>query len=505
MKRFCKILSLFLVSLIIVTSIVCINVSAATRAVISFNKKDFSLNEELVATVTVNADENMQALQFTLNYNQDVIEFVSGDSSSGGAGLIKVVHPVGNSSKATLTFRFKAIKAGSASISMSDSCYVNFDEQQIAVPPQGGSVSVKSNDTSASSNANLKSLRLGVGTLSPAFSPNITTYDVLIPNSATQCLVYATTEDKNATFDVEGSSTMKIGANKRVVIVTAPNGTQKSYTLNITRSDVADDEDLTSSDTSGTTSGTSSLIGSIDSVNYTIATDISNVPLFKGFSISNALYNGTDVAIATDEGGNYKIYYLKSPDSEELIPCLLDNETNTFEKLKYVTIGENTYIFEDFPADKSVSSDYYSALAKLYGHQVKCYADNNTKLADFYYVYCFSNNRYGVYRYDSKEETLQRSPDFVLSDISDDTSTDANGNILDRFASLKGNAKIMVLCLLIAILIAIALIILLIIKIFKKNDYDDFDEDLEDIEKDFESVTFNEDFVLENEDENNDE
>ena len=502
MKKIYKVLSLFLVAIIVLTTIVCINVSAATRAVISFNKKDFSLNEELVATVTVNADENMQALQFTLNYNQDIIQFVSGDSSSGGAGVIKVVHPVGNSSKATLTFRFKAIKAGSASISMSDSSYVNFDEQQIAVPPQGGSVNVKTKDSSVSSNANLKSLRLGVGTLNPAFSPNVTTYNILIPNSATQCLVYATTEDSNATFDVEGSSTMKIGLNKRVVIVTAPNGTQKSYTLNITRSDVADDtESITSSTTSETTSGTTSLTTSMDSVNYTIATDISSVKLFKGFSISTAMYKGSDVAIATDEDGNYKIYYLKSPDSEELIPCLLDNETNTFEKLKYVTIGENTYIFEEFPEDKTVSSNYYSASAKIYGHQVKCYADNNTKLADFYYVYCFSNNRYGVYRFDSKEETLQRSPDFVLSDFTDDTGSDAKDNIFTRFSSLKGNAKIMVLCLLIAILIAIALIILLIIKIFRKSDYDDFDEDLnEDFEDEFESVTFNEDFVLEKED-----
>ena len=47
MKRFCKILSLFLVSLIIVTSIVCINVSAATRAVISFNKKDTKENSKV--------------------------------------------------------------------------------------------------------------------------------------------------------------------------------------------------------------------------------------------------------------------------------------------------------------------------------------------------------------------------------------------------------------------------------------------------------------------------
>lgn len=500
MKKNIRILIVFATILTVIFSLFSFNVSAAS-AILSFSKSSADVGDSVTVTVTVKGN-NLTGADLRITYSQDILTYVSG-ADGGGAGSLQIVDmTLSEDTSKSYSVTFKAEKAGAAQISVSGYVSDGIPASDVDI---GASATLNVVNKVLSSNANLKSLRLGVGTLSPAFSPDITSYDVLIPNSATKCLVYATTADSNATLDVQGDSAMKIGYNKRVVIVTAPNGTQKSYTLNITRSDVPDDGELTSSDASDTSSETSSLIGSIDSVNYTIATDISNVPLFKGFSISTALYNGTDVAIATDEGGNYKIYYLKSPDSEELIPCLLDNETNTFEKLKYVTIGENTYIFEEFPEDKTVSSNYYSASAKIYGHQVKCYADNNTKLADFYYVYCFSNNRYGVYRYDSKEVTLQRSPDFVLNDISDENTADANGNILDRFASLKGNAKIMVLCLLIAILIAIALIILLIIKIFKKNDYDDFDEDLEDIENDFESVTFNEDFVLENEDENNDE
>ncbi len=504
MKILSKICSFVLVCALVFTLFLGINVSAASSATISFNKKELLVNEELVATVTINADENMQSLKFVLNYDPSVLQFTSGDSSSGGAGVVTVVHPAGNSPKVTLSYRFKTLKTGNASISMSDSAYVNFDEQIVAVPPQGGSINVKTEDVTLSSNANLKSMYLGAGTLNPAFSPNITTYNVLIPNSATKCLVYATTADPDATLEVEGSSTMKIGANKRVVIVTAPDGTQKSYTLNITRSDVPDEEENTSSTTSSQSNSsiTSSLLTSLGTVNYTVATDISSVTLFKGFKASTAKYNGIDVAIATDENGYYKIYYLKSPDSEELVPCLLDNENNTFNKLKYITIGENTYIFEDFPVDKSVSEDYYSATAKVFDYTLSCYANSDTKLADFYYVYCFSEDRFGVYTYDSREKTLQRSPELVLSDISADTEPSKDTGLLARFSMLKANAKIMVVCLIVAIIIAIALIVLLIIKLFHKNDYDDFEDDFEDDE--FDSISFDENFVIDSNDNNTD-
>lgn len=491
MKKIIKFSTVLLLVFIIVFSMFSLNVFAA-KTTISFSKNTVNVGDSVSVTVNISGN-SITAADITLAYNPDVLNYTSG-AESGGAGNVRILDIMGmdiiNSKSYTIVF--KAEKAGACQISVS----AVVSEGNPAVDSEtGASATLNVVNKVLSSNANLKSLRLGVGELSPAFSPDVTTYDVLIPNSATKCLVYATTADSAATLTVEGSSAMQVGYNKRVVIVTAPNGTQKSYTLNITRSDQPDSIENTSS-----TSSDASLQTSLDELNYTIATDISNVPLFKGFSISTALYNGTDVAIATDEGGNYKIYYLKSPDSEELIPCLLDNETNTFKKLKYATIGENTYIFEEFPEDKTVSSNYYSASAKIYGNQVKCYADSNTKLADFYYVYCFSNNRYGVYRYDSKEETLQRSPDFVLSDLTDDSNIDANGNIFARFSSLKDNAKIMVICLLVAILMAIALIVLLIIKIFKKNEYDDFDEDLdEDLDDEFESVTFNEDFVLENE------
>lgn len=489
MKQQFRILITFVTVLTIILSLFSFNVSAAS-AIISFNKSTVDVGDKVTVTVTVKGN-NLTGADINITYTQDVISYVSG-ADSGGAGVLKIVDmTLSEETSKSYTVTFKAEKAGACQISTSGLVSDGIPATDVEV---GASATLNVVNKTLSSNANLKSLRLGVGQLSPAFSPNITSYDVLIPYSATKCLVYATTADSGATFDVEGSSEMKIGANKRVVIVTAPDGSQKSYTLNITRSETPDED--TTSETESTTS-TSSLMTSLGTSEYIVASDISSVNIFKGFKLSTAKYNGVDVSITTDENGIYKIYYLKSPNSEELVPCLLDNETNTFEKLKYVTLGENTYIFADFPEDKTVPSDYYTISGKVFDYTLDCYSSSDTKYTDFYYVYCYVNDKFGVYRYDSKENTLQRYPELVLLD---DASNNENvkDNIFSKFDSLKTNAKIMVISLLVAILLALALIVLIIIKLFNKNNYDDL-EDFE--EEDFEEVSFDDNFLLESDEE----
>lgn len=480
MKNFIKFIAVFLIVFTTIFSVFSVDIFAA-KATISFNKSTVNVGDNVSVTVNISGN-GITAADITLAYNPDILTYSSG-AESGGAGNVRILDIMGmeiiNSKSYTIVF--KAEKAGSCQISVS----AVVSEGNPAVDSEtGASATLNVINKELSSNANLKSLRLGVGDLSPAFSPDVTTYNILIPNSATKCLVYATTADPDATLVVQGSSTMQIGANKRIVVVTAPNGTQKSYTLNITRSDQPDDSSNISSALSTT----------LDSSNYVVATDISSVTLFKGFTASTALYNGVDVPVAVDNGGNFKIYYLKSADSDVLVPCTLDNETNTFKKLKYITQGEYTYILTEFPVDKSVSADYYPITAKISDFDIECYAEQSSELTDFYYIYCFVDEHFGVYRYDSREGTIHRFPEFKLLDSAADSEIKELG-IIDKFASLPANSKIMVLCLIVAIILAIALIVLLIIKLVQ-NDKDNFDFDNEDEEIDFENITFDNDFVI---------
>ena len=353
----------------------------------------------------------------------------------------------------------------------------------------GASATLTVNDAALSSNANLSALSLSVGSLSPSFSASKTSYSVSVKNSVTECKVYATAADPDAKVEVSGESVLQIGKNTRTVTVTAPSGAQKTYTITINRSDT---EEITSSEeTTSSETEEKPLDTTIEGVTYTVATDISAVKLFKGFTASTAKYNEQDVAIATDAEGLYKIYYLKASDSNDLVPYTFDEENQIFNKLKYFSQGENTYIYADIPTDKTISNDYYTTSVTINGDEIKCYTGSSAALTDFYYVYCFADGRYGFYRYDSRENVMQRYPEFELVDVQNvDDSSVKDDTLFNRFYSLSNNAKTIVVAIFLIIIFSIILIILLIINFTSRKKYENFDDDEEFETNEFDDISF---------------
>ncbi|PKN24445.1 MAG: hypothetical protein CVU65_11705 [Deltaproteobacteria bacterium HGW-Deltaproteobacteria-22] len=94
-----------------------------------------------------------------------------------------------------------------------------------------------------SSNANLATLTVTSGTLTPAFSATTTTYTVTVPLAVTSLTVAGTAADAPyATVVVSPTQPMTLveGANAATVTVTAEDGTQKVYTVTVTRQTTLD-------------------------------------------------------------------------------------------------------------------------------------------------------------------------------------------------------------------------------------------------------------------------
>lgn len=86
-----------------------------------------------------------------------------------------------------------------------------------------------------SGNANLASLSVSGVTLSPAFSAGTTTYNLgTVEYSTSKLDISYTTEDSNASVSVRGNS-LSVGSNTVSVVVTAEDGSSKTYKLNVTR------------------------------------------------------------------------------------------------------------------------------------------------------------------------------------------------------------------------------------------------------------------------------
>jgi len=90
--------------------------------------------------------------------------------------------------------------------------------------------------SSNNSDANLASLSLSDGTLSPGFASSGTSYTATVPNYVTSEIVTATPEDNSAIVNITGADSLSVGDNTITVTVTAADGvTTMVYIVVVTR------------------------------------------------------------------------------------------------------------------------------------------------------------------------------------------------------------------------------------------------------------------------------
>lgn len=95
-------------------------------------------------------------------------------------------------------------------------------------------VKVTGNATTDTTSADLSNLGIKPNDFS-GFLPNKTTYDVTVPENVQSIEVYATAKNSSAKISGTGTQELAIGENKIEVVVSANDGTTKTYTINIKR------------------------------------------------------------------------------------------------------------------------------------------------------------------------------------------------------------------------------------------------------------------------------
>ena len=108
-------------------------------------------------------------------------------------------------------------------------------------------------ETTKSNNANLSNLGIKPNDFK-GFKASKTSYDVTVPNDVEKVTVYATAQDNKAKIKGNESQKLKVGKNILNVVVTAEDGTQKTYTINVTREEANQTDENTSNTTNNETS-----------------------------------------------------------------------------------------------------------------------------------------------------------------------------------------------------------------------------------------------------------
>lgn len=135
--------------------------------------------------------------------------------------------------------------ANGTNISVEKSVTVVVNKKEIPVPeePTTPSQNPETNNnvnnnittTTKSSNANLKNLVIDQEGLTPMFSSIVTNYSLKVPETVTSLKITPTVEQSGAKYWITGEDDLQMGRNVVTITVTAPDGTKKTYTINVDR------------------------------------------------------------------------------------------------------------------------------------------------------------------------------------------------------------------------------------------------------------------------------
>jgi len=227
---------------------------------------------------------------FNISYNS-TSGIVGGFDMTGGANSIS-----GTSSN-LYTLVLQAKQVGTTTVSTSNGAMGDLNADKLtltAATPR--TINITAAPTLSSNNF-LSALSVSGYTISPTFEKNTTSYTLTVPNSASSVTINATKEDASASVTGTGSKALNVGSNTANIVVTAEDGSQRTYTINIVREAATPPPPTQSSDAtlkSLSVSGYSlSPAFNKNTTNYTITVD----PSIKGLDVT-ALVNDPKATVS---------------------------------------------------------------------------------------------------------------------------------------------------------------------------------------------------------------
>lgn len=293
---------------ILILCLVCLAVlvtalhASAASASLWFTDPGVIVGNNVSVVVDVKGD-GIGGYQMNVSYDTAYLEFVSATGATnwfsgkdnGGVIAISDMNDSGTSTKMSFTLTFKTKKTGTTKLTPSEYRFFDGGGDPIAPGPIGDSTINIVPVPQASSDSSLKSLTVGSGTLSPAFSPATLEYAVEVDYSVTALTVSAIKNHNGASVYLENNE-LAVGENTVTITVTAENGAKTVYTIRVTR---------------GRNPLGSNVFVAIGEAAGEISNTIDEAKKPKGFEATRLFVNSIEVAaMQYDEKGLPAVYIL---------------------------------------------------------------------------------------------------------------------------------------------------------------------------------------------------
>ena len=392
---------IFIICTVVFALLLCMTQSVFAASIsVTAGQSSVKVGNTVAFTITV--PPNTQAWTYQVAWS-DNLTYVSGDTEPMGFE--------GNSTRNQLIF--KANGEGTGKVWIAGGSY-SIDRQpydasgsatvtivSASQPSQGydhGDFDDDPPTPSKSSNNALASLTVSAGELAPAFDPAITDYTLSLPLRTNKITFTATPSDSKATVQGDGEVALRGGENKVAVVVTAEDGSAKTYNITVK---VAREP---------------TVFFSLNGESLGVMQDTDGVTPPAGFSPTTVPYSGEELPAWTNAAGQM-LLYLVNQDTLAAGFYLYDEAEGVQSPYLPIVYGATTYVYTGVPAEKESIPGLTLCDVEAFGHILKGWKYEDASLQDFCVLYLMdAGGNYGCHTYDSQSGTLQRFSGAVFTD-----------------------------------------------------------------------------------------
>jgi hypothetical protein len=375
-----KKLSKFLISLLVM----CLFIPGLKAASATFkttaNKSSVVVGNTFTVTVKVSSSSTLGSWEYTISYDSSIIQLVSGKKSVADPGN-------GSQKSQTYTYTFKAIKSGKSNITVKSYAAYGWDEKALSCSASGTSIKVITKaelQASYSKDNNLKSLSVDDATISPTFSKDVTDYKVELGANTTSIVIKATPNDSKAHVSGTGTYEVAEGDNKFQIVVTAENGSTKTYNL---IASVIDPNPITVKDIKGN--------------ELVVVKRKALLTPPESYKETTTSINNQEIPAFTSEITNFTLVGLKDKDGKINL-YIYDKEKNTFNKYTELKLNELVLL----PMESDNYKEYIKTTVKIDEQEIDAYKYKEDSKFAIIYALNTENGEKNYYKYDLKNNTV---------------------------------------------------------------------------------------------------
>lgn len=250
----------------------------------------------------------------------------------------------------------------------------------------------KQEEKKLSSNANLASLSISQGTLSPKFSASKTQYTVNLNGDVSSIKVNATAADSKAVVYETGTKSLKPGKNTISVSVAAEDGSTKEYTITVN----VDETPLVYVSYNGAKLG---FVRSLDGVDKPA----------KSFEAVKIKVDGKEVKAWKSNLLKKTVVYLQDDKTKEKNYYIYNTDTNTVETMlrPMALLGNNVFVV-DVPKNLQTREGMNFTTVKIDNYELNGWTFKDTAFENYALIYVMDEKGNMVYyQYEATEKTLQ--------------------------------------------------------------------------------------------------